>query len=232
MAKMRWMDIFRKRKGRRTSRPASRAPALKKVHARFDQLQAQLATIDIVLRKHDEEISENSVQISRQMTHLQNLEQKVCSAEGTVATSPLLPLRPSMPGQHGPPPSPIQGPDTGKLDFHAFTAQEKRLLAVFFQDRGMPLSYIDLARALGKSPNTIKNQMNRLRRKTDLFDYTTGDQGRNRFRLKPNLRIENYLQMDRPVHRPASPQLRQQSTPPDYCATASTDSNNPGNFHA
>ena len=59
----------------------------------------------------------------------------------------------------------------------------------------MRLSYADVARALNKSPYTIKNQMNRMRLKADLFDRTIGDQSRNRFKLKDGVRIEKYLNL-------------------------------------
>jgi IS30 family transposase len=57
----------------------------------------------------------------------------------------------------------------------------------------MALSYTDIARALNKSPYTVKNQMRQMRLKADLFDRTVGDQSRNRFKLKDGLRIEKYL---------------------------------------
>lgn len=66
-------------------------------------------------------------------------------------------------------------------------------MAVFFQNQGMALSYVDIARALSRSPYTIKNQIRQIRLKADLFDRTVGDQSRNRFKLKDGLRIEKYL---------------------------------------
>ncbi len=66
-------------------------------------------------------------------------------------------------------------------------------MAVFFQNQGMALSYVDVARALNRSPYTVKNQIRQMRLKADLFDRTVGDESRNRFKLKDGLRIEKYL---------------------------------------
>ena len=60
----------------------------------------------------------------------------------------------------------------------------------------MAFSYIDIAKALGKSANTVKNQMHQLCMKADLFDKTIDNQSRNRFRLKDGLKIEQYLNVN------------------------------------
>jgi len=64
---------------------------------------------------------------------------------------------------------------------------------VFFQNKDMALSYADVAKYLGKSPNTIKNQMRQVSMKADPFNYTVGDESRKRFKLKDGLKIEKYL---------------------------------------
>ncbi|MFC1794065.1 helix-turn-helix transcriptional regulator [Planctomycetota bacterium] len=80
-----------------------------------------------------------------------------------------------------------------KFDINHFSEQQKKILAVFFQNQDMSLSYVDIGRILNKSPHTIKNQMREIRLKADLFDRTFGEQSRHRFKLKKDLRIEKYL---------------------------------------
>jgi DNA-binding CsgD family transcriptional regulator len=80
-----------------------------------------------------------------------------------------------------------------RFDIARFSEQEKRILTVFFQNKDMALSYADIAKYLGKSPNTIKNQMRQVSMKADLFNYTVGDESRKRFKLKDGLKIEKYL---------------------------------------
>jgi len=80
-----------------------------------------------------------------------------------------------------------------KFDINRFSQQQKRILAVFFQNQDMTLSYADIGKILNKSPLTIKNQMREIRLKADLFDRSIGEQSRHRFKLKKDLRIEKYL---------------------------------------
>jgi hypothetical protein len=80
-----------------------------------------------------------------------------------------------------------------KLDINRLSEQEKNILAVFFQNQGMALSYVDIGRALNKPPNTLKNQIRQIRPKADLFDRMVDTCGTNRFKLKDGLRIEKYL---------------------------------------
>ena len=89
----------------------------------------------------------------------------------------------------------INAPLPQHFDINSFSEQEKRILSVFFQNQDMPLSYIDLARTLSKSSNTIKNQMRQIRLKADLFDKTIDSEQRNRFKLKGNMKVEKYLNL-------------------------------------
>jgi hypothetical protein len=66
------------------------------------------------------------------------------------------------------------------------------------------MSYVDVATALGKSAHTVKNQMNQIRHKADLFDCVTGPESRNLFKLKDDLKVETRLKVGRPVGRPVS----------------------------
>ena len=66
------------------------------------------------------------------------------------------------------------------------------------------MSYADVATVLGKSACTVKNQMNQIRHKADLFDCVTGPQSRHFFRLKDDLKVEKHLKVGRPLGRPVS----------------------------
>jgi hypothetical protein len=78
------------------------------------------------------------------------------------------------------------------------------LITVFFGNRSRPLSYADAAALLGKSAYTVKNQMNQIRQKADLFDCSIGRQSRHFFKLKDDLKVEKYLDLGRPIERPGS----------------------------
>lgn len=73
------------------------------------------------------------------------------------------------------------------------------------------MSYADVARLLNKSAYTVKNHMNRIRQKADLFDCTIGPQSRNLFTLKDDLRVEKYLKVGRPVQRHQSSEAPESS---------------------
>ena len=68
-------------------------------------------------------------------------------------------------------------------------------MQVFFQHPDMALSYRDIAHALAKSPNTIKNELRQLNMKADLFTKNVETDNRNRFKLRDGLKIEKYLNM-------------------------------------
>ena len=51
---------------------------------------------------------------------------------------------------------------------------------------------------------TVKNQMNQIRHKADLFDCAVGPQSRNLFRLKDDLKVEKLLKVGRPMGRPVA----------------------------
>jgi DNA-binding NarL/FixJ family response regulator len=70
----------------------------------------------------------------------------------------------------------------------------------------MALSYKDIGSILGKSANTIKNQMHQILIKADLFERAIDNDMRNRFRLKDGIKIEKYLNIDRPSDQPTVPE--------------------------
>jgi hypothetical protein len=66
----------------------------------------------------------------------------------------------------------------------------------------MALSYRDVGSMLGKSVNTVKNQMHQILIKADLFERLIDNDMRNRFKLKNGIKIEKYLNIDRPSNQP------------------------------
>jgi DNA-binding CsgD family transcriptional regulator len=177
-------------------------------------MDSQIAAIHSAMRDHDLAIAGCKGLLDQHSTAMARLEQLVSVQTTAMPPAPNRPTeaaagsalaaeaRPDVVNRH-------------KLDIDHFSQQEKRLLAIFFQNRNMEMSYADVARVLGKSAYTVKNQMNQIRRRADLFHRSTGDQGRNRFRLKEDLRIEQYLHVGRAVESPASTFVTDQSHGPE-----------------
>ena len=198
---MRLFDFFRKkrkikagRKRRNRKSTSKTKQAIEKIKADMDNLQTQLGTINIVLNKHNNELSEHAKLISEHSKGLEKLEQIVRKTpinppaeEKTQRSRPVVMTK--LPTTTKPTTEDL----SQKFDINRFSEQEKRILAVFFQNQGMALSYVDIAMSLDKSPHTIKNQMNRIRLKAELFNRTVDNDSRNRFKLKDGLRIEKYL---------------------------------------
>ena len=168
--------------------------SFEKARVDIDALQARTQTTNALLEQHSKELSEHKGIIEQHSVKLSTLEQAVnWQPSNRRLALNSQPNRPDQASNPLPAATPGNLPLPQKLDVDCFSEQEKRILAVFFQNQGMTLSYIDIARALNKSPYTIKNQMRQMRLKADLFDRTVGDQSRNRFKLKDGLRIEKYL---------------------------------------
>lgn len=190
--KKRKVKTKRKKRSRKSSFRAK--PVIEKIKADIENLQGQVGTINIVLNKHNDELLEHTRLIDGHSKALEKLEQIV---RKTPINSPAEEKAPAnRPVAMINPPT-IPNPPTDnldrKFDINRFSEQEKRILAVFFQNKDMALSYIDIATALNKSPHTVKNQINRMRLKAELFDRTIDNDSRNRFKLKDGLRVEKYL---------------------------------------
>jgi len=180
------------------------AAAFSSVSAQVLTLGAEIGTIRMALNRHDNAITECRDLADRHDKALMRLEQLVGSQPawpigrmdrsiGTTVGGPALPV--VEPGAYAP---------ARRLDIDQFSEQQKRLLAVFFQNKGREMSYQDVAGALGKSAHTVKNQMNQIRNKADLFDCVTGPENRNFFKLKDDLKVETRLKVGRPIGRPGS----------------------------
>ena len=198
---MRLFNYFRKKRKQinshsdQTTNPLlENKQAIEKIGIDVENLGVQVNTVNIALKKHDDELTEHRKLIGQNSERFEKLEEKVSNfqiAPTAVETVPV--VRPiQMPS-----PSTIPAPTTGespqKFDINRFSQQQKRILAVFFQNQDMTLSYTDIGRILNKSPLTIKNQMREIRMKADLFEKSIGEQNRHRFKLKKDLRIEKYL---------------------------------------
>jgi hypothetical protein len=198
---MGFFDLFRKKRKARSRRKSHSMTATAKLKQSFekarvdiDSLQARTQTTNALLEQHSKELSEHKGIIDQHSVKLSTLEQAVNWQPANLRlTSSSQASRPDQASSQATVVTPGNLPLPQKLDVNYFSEQEKRILAVFFQNQGMALSYTDIAMALNKSPYTVKNQIRQMRLKADLFDRTVGDQSRNRFKLKDGLRIEKYL---------------------------------------
>lgn len=209
--KMGLFDLFRpKRTKASVSQEEHRrlAAAFYDLRTQVTNLDAQIGTVHLALHRHEDDIAACKDLTSRHEKALTQLEQIVntpsaqpagytgqfpARSVGAIAGAANVSTVESAPY-----------PPARKLDIDRFSEQQKRLLAIFFQNRDRQMSYADLAAVLGKSAYTIKNQMNLIRNKADLFDCTVGPESRNYFRLKNDLKVEKQLKAGRPAGRPVS----------------------------
>jgi len=183
-----------KRSDRTTRPPLVPKQTLERIESDIEACQAQFNTVNIVLKKHDDQFNKHERWMDEHSERFEKLEEKVSDLQIPVpvkkTASSLLPIEVPYPST-----TPVQttGDSTQKLDINRFSEQQKRILSAFFQNPGMALAYVDVARMLNKSPHTVKNQMREIRMKADLFETNVGEQSRRRFKLKNDLRIEKYL---------------------------------------
>jgi DNA-binding CsgD family transcriptional regulator len=194
-------DFFRKkrkvkvkRKKRSRKSPSKAKQTIKKTKVDIENLQTQMGTINIALNKHNDELLEHKRLINQHSRGLEKLEQIVTKRPISPSKEDFVPPeRPTVPIEPSPALENVPESQAQKFDIARFSGQERKILSVFFQNQDMALSYVDIARSLDKSPNTIKNQMRQIRLKADLFDRAVDNDSRNRFKLKDGLRIEKYL---------------------------------------
>ena len=216
---MRFFGIFKKRRkrkprrGLRTTRPGSHtAGALTKMCSDMAHIQGQVGTINIALKKHEDQLADHQRRLLEHGKGLETLEQKVITISAVSPTTTHIhdpPGAQSDPAQTCPP---MVAQSVHKFDISHFSEQERRILAIFFQDKDRQMSYSDVAGVMGKSAHTVKNQMHQIRRKADLFEKMTGPGCRNFFKVKDDLRIEKYLNVGRPIAQPVSTPLSRQSS--------------------
>jgi DNA-binding NarL/FixJ family response regulator len=187
---MGWFDFLsgRKRRHSKTNRHRNSLPAFQRqIKADIVSLQSQVQAVDATMQQHSATLLEHKGILEEHMGKFLKLEQLV--------------ERPAIdpyPSSQDPKPSAdvsAMPSSPQKCSIESFSPQEKRLLQVFFQHLDMPLSYTDIGRALGKSPNTIKNQIHQIGMKADLFTKSVDADSRNRFKLKEGVRLEKYLNL-------------------------------------
>jgi DNA-binding CsgD family transcriptional regulator len=200
--KLNFLSIFQKRKKkvRRRKTRKNHKPKdeneFNRLKSDFNNLKAQFGTVNILLKKHDEEIAENSILIEKHTKSIGKLEQLVANPLINPPKPTSSPVSRPIAATNPPPLSQIPPQqNTRQFDINRFSQQEKRILSVFFQNQDMALSYADIANSLNKSPNTIKNQMRQINIKADLFDKTLDVDQRKRYKFKDGLKIEKYINM-------------------------------------
>jgi DNA-binding NarL/FixJ family response regulator len=176
----------------------------------IDQLLGRIGTIDITIKRHDDQLVEHAVRLQEHGQRFQTLEQKV-TVPAVLPVATRQAVRRAADNDRCLFTQPAYAGPAQQFDIEQFTEQQKRVLSVFFQNKGRRMSYADVARVLNKSAYTIKNQVNQIRQKADLFDCTIGNQSRNLFALKADLRVEKYLKVGQPSERPMSVPERDQS---------------------
>ncbi len=166
-------------------------------------LGREVGTISILLQKHEDQLILHEYRLGEHTVKLESLIRATAEAPTVrqaipeVPSSPLPALCPST--EDGP----VRSSVAGRFEIDQFTDQQKRILGVFFQDKKRRMSYVDVAAILGKSTHTVKNQINQIRQRADLFEQMIGPENRNFFKLKDDVRIEKYLNCGQPVERPA-----------------------------
>jgi len=179
---------------------ATATGALVRLTADLQRLSGRLNTVDIALKRHDDRLARHEVRLQEHAQMFQTLEQKIAISPASPRTFRAAGRQREAVGSRvssdAARPKPAQ-----QFDIEQFTEQQKRLLAVFFQNKGRRMSYADLAAVMNKSACTIKNQVNQIRRTADLFDCSIGSQSRNLFKLKDDLRVEQYLKVSQPAER-------------------------------
>ena len=212
------LDLFRMRTRPPKANPWQEgyrrlAAALSNVSDQIVSLDAEIGTIHMALSQHESAITECRNLTDQHGKTLMRLEQIVSSqpTEPVNHMNPVIGIPRTALAQSSVEPTAYTS--ARRLDIDQFSDQQKRLLAVFFQNRDREMSYADVATALGKSAHTVKNQMNQIRHKADLFDCINGPESRNFFKLKNDLRVETRLKVGRPAGRPLSTTEIDRSSP-------------------
>lgn len=185
--------------------------AFGRVKRDFNKLKAQSQSLQQHCDQHDRIIEDHSQQLQDQRNRFQKLEERLGPQLPHV---PLelnhpLPEMIDLPAHHhqsiSRPTEPTNRPVATKtvdqsilseLDMDRFSNQEKKILSVFLSHRQMALSYCDVAKTLNKSPHTVKNQVRQIMTKSNLFEKFVDNQQKNRFKLKPNLKVKASLDHD------------------------------------
>ena len=199
---MGFLDLFKKKRKVRTRRRKRRKPyntknkqAYDRLKSDIENLQAGTEGIKETLSQYSKKLAEHSDLMNDHSSRLVKLENLVSTPQPTPVINPTTNRLNEMTNQLIASITPVEIP-TDRLDMDRFSTQERKILSVFLVNQDMSLSYADIASALNKSPNTIKNQMREINMKANLFDKAIGNENRNRFNLKKHLTIEKTLNKD------------------------------------
>ena len=171
--------------------------AFSKVKRDVKTLKTGIAEINTQLAQHSDALARNTRDIHNHSSRLDKLEEIVIAAppvtpqqDHPTNRSTLPTNRPISPTNRLVATNPSETDSSESPDIDSLSQQEKNIVGVFLSHRDMALSYLDIAKSLGKSPNTIKNQVRQINLKASLFDKTVDDKNKNRFKLKKHIRIE------------------------------------------
>jgi DNA-binding CsgD family transcriptional regulator/uncharacterized coiled-coil protein SlyX len=198
-------------KNRKKSTARQRSPATDEaLHEAFGRVKQDIQKLDDTvaeinrsLTQHTELLEKHNALLDNQTNRLGKLEEMVSAQtvrklmldlpinRPPEATNRLIESTPRLIATKSEPVNQVP-----ELDLQTFSPQEKKILKVFLAHRHMALSYLDLAKALGKSPHTVKNQLRQMNIKSELFDKITDDENKNRFKLKKHLNITTTLDPD------------------------------------
>ena len=175
--------------------------AFGKVKRDIKTLRTNITEINTQLTRHSETLAENTRLIHNHTSRLNTLEELVVPAPQALPPAPQeqdnptnRPIsstsRPIQPTNRLVATNPVQTDSSEIPPIDDLSQQEKNILGVFLGHPDMALSYLDIAKSLGKSPNTIKNQIRQISMKASLLDKTIDDKNKNRFKLKKHIKIE------------------------------------------
>jgi len=161
----------------------------KKFQSAFSKLRSEKKQQELINEQAKEERQENKTEIKR-------FSEKVISLEAILdADKPTKPISRTI-SRTRKPTKQVNRLDEIKtnshLDIDKFSEQEQRIFQTLLSHKEMSLSYEDLGKALSKSPNTIKNQVNKIRAKADVLDIVS-ENNKNRFKLKENIKISKLV---------------------------------------
>jgi len=88
----------------------------------------------------------------------------------------------------------IKEPISRPITTSSITTQEKRIISVIIDHKGMDLTYKDISKVLHKSPNTIKNQINVLKNKVNFLIETIDGEQKKRYTIKDNIKLKEYIE--------------------------------------
>ena len=140
------LDLFRRSKRPQVKTGPDREPASGPATGVYDlrthvrKLDAEIETIHIALRRHEEALTQCQSLADQQGKTLTRLENLVDSLSAPVPVSAARPVRRTWTPAGPPVAEPVGPSPIRQLDINQFSPEEKRLLAVFFQNRSREMS--------------------------------------------------------------------------------------------